>query len=230
MTDIPRRSALSELRLWLRPRSRLVHALHVAARTRMGLRPLRNWVTDLRFGGSAGGLLANPFAAQGASRVQSTDYTALGRLYRRNGIEIREADVLVDVGCGRGRVINWWLSRGLRNPMVGLELVPEVAEATARRLARYPNVTILCGDAVELLPPEGTFFYLYNPFDAAVMRGFADALLARAARPAELRILYFNCRHADVFQGDPRWQVQPLDTGEPEPAALIRPAAAPATR
>src|SRR5688500_6005548 len=104
MTDPPRRSPFSELRLWLRPRTRLLNALHLAARTRMGLRPLRNWVTDLRFGGPAGGMLANPFAAQGASRVQSTDYAALSRLYRRNGIVIHQSDVLVDVGCGRGRV------------------------------------------------------------------------------------------------------------------------------
>lgn len=226
MPGSPQRSALSALRQWLRPRTRLLHALHVARRTRMGLRPLQDLLMDLRFGGRAGGTLRNPFAVEGASRVQSTSYAALAKLYRRNGIAIRESDVLVDVGCGRGRVINWWLSRGLRNRMVGLELLPSVAAETAARLRRYPNVEIVCGDAVELMPPEGTFFYLYNPFDAPVMRRFADALLARAARPAELRILYFNCRHLDVFRDDPRWHVQPLDTGEPEPAALIRTASA----
>jgi hypothetical protein len=223
MSDASAGSTLSGLRLWLRPRTRLVHALHMAARTRMGLRPLQNLLTDLRFGGSAGGTLPNPFAVDGASRVQSTDYAALTKLYRRNGIAIDPADVLVDVGCGRGRVINWWLSRGLWNRMVGLELLPSVAAATAERLRGHPNVEIVCGDAVALIPADGTFFYLYNPFDAPVMQRFADALLARAAPPAGLRILYFNCRHLDVFRGDSRWQVQLLDTGEPEPAALIRP-------
>jgi hypothetical protein len=223
MPASPGGSAISELLLWLRPRTRVLHAMHVAARTRLGLRPLQNLLLDLRFGGWAGGTLRNPFAAAGASRVQSTDYAALTRLHRRNGIRIDPSDVLVDVGCGRGRVINWWLRRGLRNRMVGLELVPSVATATAERLRRYRNVEVVCGDAVKAIPPEGTFFYLYNPFDAPVMRRFADALLACAAGPAALRILYFNCRHLDVFRGDPRWQVQPLDTGEPEPAALIRP-------
>lgn len=206
----------------LRPRTRLMHALRVAVRTRMGLRPLRNLLTDLRFGGWAGGIVSNPFAAQGASRVQSTDYAALARLHRRNGIRIEAADVLVDVGCGRGRVINWWLGRGWRNRMVGVELLPAVARETAARLHGHANVEIRCGDAVELIPPEGTFFYLYNPFDAPVMRRFAEALAARADRPDALRILYFNCRHLDVFREDPRWTVQPLDSGEPEPAALIR--------
>ncbi|HVH14085.1 MAG TPA: class I SAM-dependent methyltransferase [Longimicrobium sp.] len=216
--------ALSELRTWLRPRSRLIDGLQTAANRRLGLRPLQNWVTDLRFGGSAGGLMANPFAAQGASRVQSTDYAALSRMYRRNRIAIATTDVLVDVGCGRGRVINWWLGRGLRNHIVGLEIVPAVAAATARRLVQHPNVEILCGDAVDLIPPEGTFFYLYNPFDARVMRRFADALLESVEHPAKLRILYFNCRHVDAFRGDPRWRVEPLDSGGPEPASLIVPA------
>ena len=227
MISPERQGALAGLRMRLRPRTRLMHALHVAARTRMGLRPLRNWLTDLRYGGWAGGKVSTPFATQGASRVQSTDYAALARLHRRNGIRIETTDVLVDVGCGRGRVINWWLSRGWRNRMVGLELLPAVAAGTAGRLRGHANVEICCGDAVELIPPEGTFFYLYNPFDGAVMRRFADALAARAARPEALRILYFNCRHLDVFRGDPRWIVQPLDSGEPEPAALIRLARSP---
>jgi hypothetical protein len=36
-------------------------------------------------------------------------------------------------------VINWSLSRGLRNRIVGIELEPEVASATAKRLARCPT-------------------------------------------------------------------------------------------
>jgi SAM-dependent methyltransferase len=208
----------------MRPRTRVMHAYHTMVRTRLGWRPLQNLVMDLRFGGWAGGIVASPFAAQGASRVQSTSYAALARLHARNDIRIAPDDVLVDVGCGRGRVINWWLSRGWRNRMVGLELVPRIAGETAERLRRFPNVEIRCGDAVQTVPPEGTFFYLYNPFDAPVMSRFADALLARADRPRELRIVYFNCRHLDVFADDPRWRVRRLDTGEPEPAALVTPA------
>lgn len=208
----------------MRPRTRVMHAYRTMVRARLGWRPLQNLVMDVRFGGWTGGLVASPFAAQGASRVQSTSYAALARLHARNDIRIAPGDVLVDVGCGRGRVINWWLSRGWRNRMLGLELLPRIARETAERLRRFPNVEIRCGDAVQIVPPEGTFFYLYNPFDASVMGRFADALLARADRPRVLRIVYFNCRHLDVFADDPRWRVRRLDTGEPEPAALVTPA------
>lgn len=190
-------------------------------KTRFGLRPLHNLLVDLRFGGPCGGRFANPFAAQGAYPVQSTDYAVLTTLHQRHRIVIRESDVLVDVGCGPGRVINWWLSRGLTNRIVGLELVESIAAAARERLRRYPNVEIVGGDAIANLPAEGTFFYLYSPFDAPTMERFAQQLAARAARPTELRILYFNSRHVEVFQADPRWHVQRLETGEPEPAALI---------
>lgn len=217
-----RRFTWAALRLWLRPRTRVMHACHTAARTRLGWRPLQNLVLDLRYGGWTGGTVAA--TAEGASRVQSTDYAALARLHRRNGIRVRPDDVLVDVGCGRGRVINWWLGQGWRNRMIGLELIPAIARQTADRLRPHANVEIRAGDAVDVLPAEGTFFYLYNPFDARVMRRWAGALLARAERPRALRIVYFNCRHLEVFGDDPRWRVRTLDTGEPEPAALITPA------
>lgn len=222
MTSIPFiRFTPGALRRTLRPRTRLLAALAWLWRRRLGVRAMQNLALDLRWGGRCGGRTRNPYAARGASPVQSTDWAALARLFRRNQIGIGPADVLVDVGCGPGRVLSWWLSRGLRNRMVGIELVEPVAERARRRMRKYPNVQIRCGDAVALLPPEGTFFYLYNPFDAPVLERFAARLLALPPRPGGLRVLYFNARHLDVFRRDPRWRVALLDTGEPEPAALI---------
>lgn len=188
-------------------------------KTRFGIRPLHNLITDLRFGGWCGGRTVNPFAHDGAYPIQSMDYAALNAVHRRNSIEVGPDEVLVDVGCGRGRVLNWWLARGHTNPLIGLELVPEVAAATARRLRRFRNVTIHPGDAMAQLPPEGTFYFLYSPFDRSTMRRFRDALTTTL--PRALRILYFNCRFVDVFREDPRWRIELLETGEIEPAALI---------
>ena len=213
--------SLSSLRRHLRPRTRILAALGWLRRRRFGLRPAQNLVLDLRWGGRCGGRVRNPYAEMGASPVQSTDWAALARLFGRNRIEIFPSDVLVDVGCGPGRVISWWLSRGLRNRMVGIELVEPVAARARRRLRSFPNVEIRGGDALASLPPEGTFFYLYNPFDAPTLERFAARLLALPPRPAGLRVLYFNARHLDVFRRDPRWRVTPLHTGEPEPAALV---------
>ena len=206
----------------LRPRTRILEALARLKKTRFGTRLLHNLIVDLRYGGWCGGRTINPFSAEGAFPIQSMDYAALTAVHERNGIELRHDDVLVDVGCGRGRVLNWWLARGITNPIIGLELVAEIAARTAHRLRIHPNVSIRQGDAMELLPQEGTFFFLYSPFDRAAMLRFRDTLRAKIRRLSELRILYFNCRFVDVFREDPRWRVRPLETGESDPAALIQ--------
>jgi hypothetical protein len=191
-------------------------------KTRFGSRLLQNLIIDLRYGGLCGGITINPFRAEGAFAVQSMDYAALSALHRRNQIQVGPGDVLVDVGCGRGRVLNWWLSRGLANPLIGLELIPEVARTTAQRLSGHPNVSIRQGDAMAHLPPDGTLFFLYNPFDRPTMVRFRDALLAQVRRLSELRIVYFNSLFVDVFREDRRWRVRDLETSDADPAALIQ--------
>ncbi len=140
----------------------------------------------------------------------NSDYAALDAVFPGR---ISPDDVLVDVGCGRGRVINWWLANGCRNSRIyGLEYDPEVAAITSRRLARYPNVTIVEGDALEHLPADATLMYLYNPFVRPVVERFA-ALVADTYSGRPMRLIYSNCKHIDVFRADPRWIVQLVPMG-----------------
>jgi hypothetical protein len=210
-------------RLLLRTRAKRVWDR--ARQSRLGFRSLYDLVVDLRYGGSCAGCEPNPFAERGAVQIQSTHYAVLSDLFRKNRIEIDESDVLVDVGCGKGRVLNYWLACGLKNRMIGLELVGRIARKTQARLARFPNVTIVAGDAVANVPPEGTLFYLYNPFGEETMREFADALLKTVRSPERLRIVYLNSRRAGVFTSDPRWHVTSLRTGLPEEAVMVTVAA-----
>jgi SAM-dependent methyltransferase len=225
-------SALSSARAGtLRLKQRLLirtRAERLAARvvgSRFGARPLHDLSIDLRYGGWCGGKQPNPFAANGAVQIQSVHYDTLDRLFRR--VEIADRDVLVDVGCGRGRVLNWWLRRGGPNRIVGLELVEDVARRTRKRLARFPNVEIVTGDAVEHIPPTGTLYFLYNPFGRDTVARFAERLRRVALHPSRLRILYFNPRHVDVFEDPARWTVTPVPTGDPESAVLVTPARVP---
>ena len=215
---------VTRVRRSLRPRTRLVELGRRLRRSRLGTRTLHNLLVDVRFGGWCGGREENPFAPGGAFPIQSIDYAILARLHRWNGLAVAPDDVLVDVGCGKGRVLNWWLSRRLPNRLIGLELVPDVARATSRRLQRFPNVEIRPGDAIAQLPAEGTFFFLYSPFDRAVMCRFRDALRSKVRRALALRVLYFNSRYVEVFREDPHWRIRTLRSGEAEPAALITPA------
>lgn len=185
-------------------------------------RPPWRWrKLDLQWGGKVlgGAGLPTRFAHQGAYAVQETPYPVLAHLFDVVGLEPQ--DVIVDVGCGRGRVMNFLLSRGVPNPMVGLELDPEVAQDTRDRLSGYPNVEIVTGDAVENLPPQGTVFYLYNPFAHFVVRRFVQAVSALPTAQ-RLRVIYYNCLHLEPFRQDPGWWLEVISVPGHNQAALCR--------
>jgi hypothetical protein len=132
------------------------HRWHMAA-GRLSRR-LRNLWFDLRFGGPRGGSVRNTIP--GAMDVVNTDYRLMPQLFDGR---IDPSDVLVDIGSGKGRVLNYWLSLGLGNRIIGIELNEAVAAKTSQRLRRCRNATILAGDAIDLLPEDGSLFFLYNP-------------------------------------------------------------------
>ncbi len=119
-------------------------------------------------------------------------------------LPIRREDVLVDVGCGEGRVINFWLSLGLQNRLIGIEIDQAVASRTRQRYRKYPNVTIIHGDATANLPAEGTIFYLYNPFAAELVERFEAAVRSQGAT-----IVYHNNRYMLPFESN-GWAIRPI--------------------
>ena len=181
-------------------------------------RTARNAVLDLRYGKFLGGTILSRYEHLGAFHVTNTPYDDLPFLFAAAGVA--GDDVLVDVGCGKGRVINWLLSHHAANRIVGIELDPDVCRATAKRLRRFANVEIRCGDATTMLPESGTLFYLFNPFDEHVLRRFADAFLALGAD--RRRIVYYNCKYLDVFKSDARFSVEEIELpSRGQPSALI---------
>lgn len=130
-------------------------------------------------------------------------------------LTVRPDDILVDVGCGKGRTFNWFLQQGWRNRMVGLEIVPELAAFTRSRLRSFANIEIVTGDVRTNLP-RGTVYYLFNPFGADTMSVFASAVKMMAqndlGRPADRpTIVYARCDHLSVFQEDPFWAIREVD-------------------
>jgi hypothetical protein len=168
----------------------------------------RNAVRDLRHGSFLGGTVKTRFEHLGAHDVGNVEYEDLAPLFAP--AEIGPGDVIADVGAGKGRSINWLLERYPQNRIIGIELDPEICEKTAHRLRRHGNVSILCGDATELLPRDGTVFYLFNPFDENVMRRFIDAYLASGMDPRR-RVVYHNCKFIQLFADNPRFEVQPIE-------------------
>ena len=138
----------------------------------------------------------------GRHTMVHSGYHVLRDIFAR--VPISERDVLVDVGCGEGRVINFWLSQGLKNRIIGLESVEAVADRTRERYWKYGNVTIVAGDALANLPPNGTLFYLYNPFSEDAVAQFEQAI-----RPLNARIVYYQNNYMAPFESD-IWRIEPI--------------------
>lgn len=187
-------------------------------RHRLGLAPARNVLEDRKYGGWAGGSRQSTHAAAGANLFGSVHYYELPRIFNAdNQLEITRSDVLVDIGCGKGRVINWWLSRGLENRIVGLEIEEDLASSAAERLRRYPNVEIIAGNAIENLPADATLLWLFNPFTAgppgrALMEELSKRLRTSYEGASSLRLVLYRPRHIDVFENDQSWDVRFLAT------------------
>jgi len=191
-----------------------------ARKTRFGVEWLRDVAIDLKYGGYCGGHAHSKFREVGAHGTASTDYYQLDKLFGEGGVQIRPDDVLVDVGSGKGRILNYWLHRGFRNRIYGLELDPGIAARAAKRLRKFPNVAVIGGDALINLPADATVIFMFNPFDAAVMQLFKHRV-KKMFRSTSVRIVYFNCKFAHVFQNDPELNVQELHLNTFYPAILI---------
>ena len=172
-----------------------------------GLHVLREYAVsaaiDLKYGGKVCRTdLDINLSRQDCHTMVHSHYHVLRDVFAQ--LRISPDDVLVDIGCGEGRVINFWLSRGLKNRMIGIEIDEAVARRTRRRYRKYPNVSIIHGDAIASLPAEGTVFYLYNPFSAETVARFEAAV-----RDLGATIVYHNNNYMAPFQRDP-WIVQPI--------------------
>ena len=142
------------------------------------------------------------FQDLGAYPTMSAEYGAIEMMFKRFPLD--ENDVFVDVGCGFGRVISWLLlKKAPCKKYYGVELDPDVAAITEKRFKDYPQVSILNGNILDVLPHDGTVFWLYNPFDINVL----DAFLSRLESGHETKayVMYYCDYRAFALEGRRNW-------------------------
>ena len=158
---------------------------------------------DVRFGGKlCRDNVDETIYCNGRHTMEHCHYHVLRDIFSE--VPIAPDDVLVDVGCGEGRVINFWLSRRLKNPIVGIEAVESVARNAQARYRKYDNVTILHGDALEIVPSHGTLFFLNSPFSEESVARFE-----RLVRPLRPRLVYSHNLYMRSFLAN-GWRVKPI--------------------
>lgn len=160
---------------------------------------------DRRIGGiSVEETKPSRFSAQGAEATQSSDYRCLDRIFKTY-VPLSESDVLLDVGCGEGRVLTYLYLHKAKCRLMGVELDPDVAETARRRVAHCPGIEIRCAnilDAADLIQTV-TVYYLFNPFNGKIFSKFVAALEKQAPHP--IRLVYLFDYYAAYLDGRPGW-------------------------
>jgi SAM-dependent methyltransferase len=119
--------------------------------------------------------------------------------------------VLLDLGCGKGRVLAVASEIGFRE-IVGVELSPSVAAIARENIAnvrrKFPGrspMRVITGDAVEFpLPDAPLAIFLFHPFGAASMRRLIARIeTALEARSQPITVVYYNPVCGLLFDASP---------------------------
>lgn len=125
-------------------------------------------------------------------------YEAIDAAFR--AVEIRPGeDVLLDYGCGKGRIIIVGATHLFRR-VIGIELLPELAAIARQNLTRAgkrlncPETEVVTTDATTYeVPPDVSVIFLFNPFRGDVLRKVQSQIhLSWLRHRRELTIVYMN--------------------------------------
>lgn len=132
---------------------------------------------------------------------EPVDYVLLRRYTRP--IRLRPDDVVVDIGCGMGRMLCLFARRRVRK-VIGIEFSRELAEIARQNAAtvrgRRAEIEVRQGDACEADYSDATVIWMFNPFGPATMRTVMERLgRSLEAKPRTIQIAYVNPLHEDIL-------------------------------
>ena len=142
-------------------------------------------------------------AAACAHEPTPTPYFVLEKLLGKLGLTAN--DHLLDVGCGTGRVLAYAASQ-LPCRATGVELDARLANIASSWAASSPQLNVIAGGVLDISLAPYTCFYLFNPFDTAVLTRFLDKAEREAAPPFTLVHMSDN-GESFAYQGRPGWRL-----------------------
>jgi len=122
---------------------------------------------------------------------EPTPYCVLERL-ASSGL-IRPNDILLDYGCGKGRV-GFFLSHRTKAKTVGIEYDERIFESALknRKSARVKAEFLLTGAEAYEVPPDISRCYFFNPFSAEILhKVMARIMESYYACPREIFLFFY---------------------------------------
>ncbi|WP_244928448.1 class I SAM-dependent methyltransferase [Nocardioides sp. W7] len=132
----------------------------------------------------------------------SADYAIVSAVL--DDLDLRPDDVLVDIGCGKGRVICLAARRRLAR-VIGIDLSPEIVAVAAENVLRLRGarspVDVVVADAVTYDYSDVTCAYLFNPFEHFVLdRVLAKIEADRAGAPFRCAFVNLSDVQRETFE------------------------------
>lgn len=122
---------------------------------------------------------------------EPTPYSVLERLADSGFLS--EDSVLVDYGCGKGRV-GFFLNRKLGCKAIGIEYDERIFAQAMENLRNYrgEGISLLNTRAEDFLPKDGDSFYFFNPFSVEILRAVLGNILeSYYENPREMRLFFY---------------------------------------
>jgi cyclopropane fatty-acyl-phospholipid synthase-like methyltransferase len=135
-------------------------------------------------------------------------------------------DVLLEAGCGKGRLVFIAARNYPFKRVIGLEFSPELVAIAQRnidrnrRRLRCKDVQLVIADAREWpIPDDVTVVTLYNSFTGEVFDRFIEQMLASVERrPRTIRLLYLNATQQRALEATGRFRLVNGDGFVDDPA------------
>ncbi len=108
---------------------------------------------------------------------------------------------LVDIGCGKGKVLLVWndflRKNGLSNKIIGVDYSESLLSICKKNIGSRENIDLIKSDITQL--PKKLFignkiFYLFNPFNEFILEKFLEDLYGQSY------IIYNNPVHKNLFK------------------------------
>lgn len=127
---------------------------------------------------------------------EPTPYCVLERL--RDKGYITKNSILVDYGCGKGRV-GFFLAHNIGCKCIGLEYDPPIFKQAEENLHTYKankgncgTVSFLCESAEKYKVSDADCFYFFNPFTVEILRSVMQQIIGSYyENPRTMRLFFY---------------------------------------
>jgi predicted RNA methylase len=173
---------------------------------------LDEWLFDWRYGTDTVSFVKlRPESISSSNASEGVDYEPTRILPLRKVLAAMKPNsdsILVDYGCGKGRVLLVSAECGFRRS-VGIEFMPDLCKVARLNVARYrektgskADIQIVEADAAEYeVKDDQTHFYFFNPFHAGVLRRVLQRITQSLKRiPRVVYIIYNFPQHGEVVE------------------------------